>query len=177
MNENNRNSERFVAYDYKDVTAKRDMEGFYADSYTSFGWKLDGATAPAMKFSNVTLKFKRDRKIRNKAELSRLQRKFESDAREIECLEKSKTARASVTAYTIGLIGTGIMAGAVFSYLGGMIPLMIILAVPAFVGWGVAYLIYNKIRAKRAQAVTPLIEKQYDDIYAVCEEAQQLLGA
>ena len=69
------------------------------------------------------------------------------------------------------------MAGSVFAYLGGLIPLMIVLAVPAFAGWGLSYFFYNKMKAKQTQAVAPLIEKQYDEIYEICEEAHLLLRA
>ena len=41
MNEITNNNENFVGYDYKDITAKRDMEGVYADGYTHFGWQMD----------------------------------------------------------------------------------------------------------------------------------------
>ncbi len=74
--------------------------------------------------TRVTMKFKRDRKIRNKAELTRLQRQFESGAAEIAALEKSKTLGASAAAFLIGIVGTAFMAGSVFSYLAGMLPPM-----------------------------------------------------
>ena len=69
------------------------------------------------------MKFKRDRKVRNKAELTRLQRQFDSCVSEIESLERSKYLRASVFAYIIGVVGTAFMAGSVFAYLADMLVL------------------------------------------------------
>jgi hypothetical protein len=88
----------------KEVSASRDLEGVYVDGYQNFGWQLDGG-------GYGRLKFKRDRKIRNKAELSRLQREFEAKVGEIENLERSKTSGAQIIALTVGLIGTALVAG------------------------------------------------------------------
>lgn len=170
------NNENFIGYDYKNITAKRGMEGVYADGYANFGWKLD-ESSPAAGSSAVALKFKRDRKIRNKAELSRLQRKFESGVAEIENLEKTKTSAASIAAYSIGLLGAAFMAGSVFSYLDGRIPLMIILAIPGFACWALSLPCYGGMAAKRTQAAAPVIDRQYDEIYAICEQAHNLLIA
>jgi hypothetical protein len=63
------NGKNFVGYEYKEVSTSRGLEGVYADGYPNFGWELEGG-------NYGRLKFKRDRKIRNKAELSRLQREF-----------------------------------------------------------------------------------------------------
>jgi hypothetical protein len=176
MNETTRNSENFIGYEYKDVLTTGEMEGVYADGYPNFGWQLDGSARSALGLSAVTLKFKRDRKIRNKSELSRLQRQFEGLVREIENLEKSKTSGAFIASMTVGLIGTVLLGGATFSYLGGMIPLMLVLAAPGFAGWILPYFIFKKMSAKRENVVSELVEKQYDAIYEVCEKAHALLS-
>ena len=176
MNEITKNGENYIGYEYKEVTVDRDKEGVYADGYPNFGWKLEGNTDSIFGLSTVSLKFKRDRKIFNKAELTRLQRQFESNVDEIEKLEKSKTHTAFITALAIGLFGTAFMAGATFAFLAAMIPLCIVLAVPAFIGWAVPYFSFIKIKNKRIQTVTPLIEQQYDAIYEVCEKAHSLLA-
>lgn len=94
---------------------------------------------PLAGVSTVTMKFKRNRKIRNKSELTRLQRQFDAIANEIVSLENSKVVGASTVAYIIGVLGTAFMAGSVFAYLGARIPLCIILAIPAFIGWIIPY--------------------------------------
>ena len=176
MNENTINNDNYIGYEYKEISIDCDKEGIYADGYPNFGWQLEKSTSPVLGISTVNMKFKRDRKIRNKAELTRLQRQFESNVSEIAKLEQSKTTTASIAAYTIGLIGTAIMAGSVFAFLADMIVLCIVLAVPAFIGWALGYFSFIKIRNKRIETVTPLIEQQYDSIYEVCEKAHGLLA-
>ncbi|MDR0812982.1 MAG: hypothetical protein LBO63_03120 [Oscillospiraceae bacterium] len=177
MSEITKNSENFVGYEYKEVTTTRDMEGVYADGYPNFGWKLDNISPSAISLSTVSLRFKRDRKIRNKAELSRLQRQFDSGITQIESLERSKSTSAFAAALTVGLIGTAFMAGSVFAIVPTETPsvlLCAILAVPAFIGWALPYFIYKKMLAKKSATVAPLIEKQYDDIYEVSEKAHAI---
>jgi hypothetical protein len=57
-----------------------------------------------------------------------------------------------------------------------MIPLMIILALPGFVAWGLSYLLYGKVKARKTAGVEPLIDKKYDEIYEICEKGHALLG-
>ena len=170
------NESNFIGYEYKDITTNRDMESIYVDSYQSFGWKLNNRSSLPFGLSSVTMKFKRDRKIRNKAELTRLQRQFEACVNDIDSMEKSKASSASIVAYTVGLIGTACLGGATFAYLGGMIALCIILAVPGFIGWILPYFLYNSTYAKKTAKVTPFIEGKYDEIYEVCERANSLLA-
>jgi hypothetical protein len=172
------NGDNFVGYEYKNLTVARDMENVYLDSYPSFGWKLEG-NAPLYLpngLSSVMLKFKRDRKIKNKNDLVKLERQFESIVYEIEKLERSKTVAANIAAFTIGIIGTAFMAGSVFAYLQGITALMVVLAVPAFFGWLLPYFRYMNIKAKRTQTIVPIIDKQYDVMYEVCEKANALLS-
>ncbi|MCL2695397.1 MAG: hypothetical protein FWE69_03615 [Clostridiales bacterium] len=177
MNEITKNNGNFIGYEYKEVITTRDMEGMYTDGYPSFGWQLDGVSPSPIGFSAVGLKFKRDRKIKNKAELSRLQRQFEAGISEIFSLERSKTSSAFITAMTVGLIGTAFLAGATFAFIyGEMIPLMILLAIPGFIGWFLPFTLFKKIRAKKSAAVMPLIENQYDALYELCAEGHTLLA-
>lgn len=175
MNENTQNGRSFVGYEYKSVTVKRDMADLYTDCFPSFGWALEGKVPSLDWVTSVTLKFKRDWKIINKMELTRLQREFESHTNEIHKLEISKILGASTAAYVIGILGTAFMAGATFAFLADMIALCIILAVPAFIGWIIPYFCYRRIIAKKTERVTPLIEQQYDAIYETCEKATALL--
>jgi hypothetical protein len=165
----------FIGYEYRDITVSRELESLYADGYQSFGWKAESAATPFVGFGSVTMKFKRDRKIRNKAELTRLQRQFDACINEILSMEKSKESSAFVKAMTVGLIGTAFIAGATFSFLGGIIPLCIVLAVPGFVGWILPYFLFNSTLAKRAAKIAPLIEGKYDEIYEICERGSKLL--
>jgi hypothetical protein len=172
------NEEQFIAYEYKSVTAACGLESIYLDGFRNFGWEPDGSVPffSPKGTTAVMLKFKRDRNIKKKGDLARLERQFEGSIQEIAVLEKSKTSIASIAAFTIGIIGAAFMAGAVFAYMAGMLPLMVILAVPGFLGWIFPYFGYMKIKAKQVQKITPLIDKQYDAVYDLCEKAHALLA-
>ena len=177
MAESTANGRNFVGFEYKDVFTGREMESMYADGYQSFGWTLENAASHPIGLGSVNMKFKRDRKIRNKAELSRLQRQFDACLEEVVNLEKSKASTASIVAFTIGMIETAFLAGATFSFLGNMIVLCIVLAIPGFIGWALPYFMYNSTYAKRTAKVTPLIDSKYDEIYDICERASSLLAS
>ena len=165
----------FVGYEYQDVTAKRSMASLYSDGYENFGWSLESAEDIAGKINSVILRFKRDRKIRNKAELTRLQHGFDACISSITALEASKYTRASVIAFSVGILGTIFMAGSVFSITAGLILPCVLLAIPAFVGWGLPYFLYRGTVRKKAEEVTPLMEQKYDELYHLCEKASHLL--
>jgi hypothetical protein len=176
MSENTVTGNSFTGYEYKSITVDCDMESMYADGYQNFGWMLESTSKPLVGVNTIAMKFKRDRKIRNKAELTRLQRQFDACASEITRIEKSKNSHALTIALIVGLIGTAFLAGATFAYLGGLIVLCIILALPGFIGWILPHFLYNSTYSKQAAKVDPLIEKKQDEIYEVCERANTLLG-
>lgn len=165
----------FIGYEYKDVTVKEKMENMYVDGYLNFGWELEDTLEGTPGKEDIVLKLKRDRKIRNKAELTRLQRQFEACMKEIISLENSKVIGAATVAYIVGVIGTAAMAGSVFAYIGGTLTLSIILAIPGFIGWIIPYLLFCRIRSSKSVKVEPLINKKYDEVYEVCEKANGLL--
>lgn len=176
MSEATKNENNFIGYEYKELTVKRNMEFVYTDSYSSFGWELDGSSIPPQGATFVSLKFKRNRKLRNKAEITRFQRQFEAGVAEIESLEFSKVVKASTVAYAVGLVGTAFIAGSVFAVMAGNVPLCIILAIPGFIGWIAPYLLFRNISRRKSAEVNPLINRKYDEIYDTCEKASSLLG-
>lgn len=84
---------------------------------------------------------------------------------------------ANAAAFTVALIGTAFMAGATFAVVHEppVIWLCILLAVPGFIGWIFPYFIHNGIARKKEQAIQPLIEKKYEEIYEICEKGHSLL--
>ena len=166
----------FVGYEYREVAVSREMESLYADAYPNFGWKLEHTSAPFMRLSSVTMKFKRDRKIRNKAELTRLQRQFDACVNDITSMEDSKASSASIVAFSVGIVGTVLLGGATFAYLASMIPLCVVLAIPGFIGWILPYFLHKSTYAKKEAKVTPFIDGKFDEIYEICERASSLLG-
>lgn len=172
MSENN-----FIGYEYQDVTAKRGFVSVYQDGYENFGWTLEGTANSTTKVDSIIMKFKRDRKIRNKAELTRLQRQFNACITDIQSLEFSKGLKASAFAYAIGVVGTAFIAGSVFAVTSNLIVPCVILAIPGFIGWIAPYWIYKTISRKKTEEINPLIDQKYDEIYSVCEKASSLLNA
>lgn len=166
----------YIGYEYRDIITDVSMEHLYVDSYPYFGWKYETSSVSTTNRHKIILKFKRDRKLCNKAELTRLQRQFEASVHEILRLEQSKTTNATIAAFTIGIVGCAFMAGATFSYLGGFIWLMVLLAIPGFLGWLLPYIVYRSLYEKRTAAVVALIEQKYDEIYELCEKGNVLSG-
>lgn len=167
----------FIGYEYRAISVQEQMVSAYKDGYSSFGWEAESGNRAFPTAGKVELKFKRDRKIRNKAELTRLQRQFDACCDEIMNLERSKTTGATMAALVVGLIGCAFLAGSVFAVTAAPphVVLCAILAVPGFVGWALPYFLYQNLRAKKTAAVNPLIEKKYDEIYDVCERGSNLL--
>ena len=114
-NEITKGGKDYIGYEYKTVVAPSDKVSIYVDAYENFGWIPD-ETAPVRQFvSAVTLKLKRDRKITNKAELTRLQQHFEACMDEISSLEASKLKMATMFSLIVGIVGTAFLAGSVFA--------------------------------------------------------------
>lgn len=167
----------YVGYEYKELTVKSEHVSMYIDCYESFGWERDANFAIRQRGKHTTLHLKRDRKLVNKAELTRLQRNFEACGEEIAALEKAKTSRAWFITLIIALIGTAFMACSVFAvtHEPPLILLCILFAVPAFAGWIAPYFVFNAILARDTRRVQPLIEAKHEEIYEICEKGHSLL--
>jgi len=177
LNEITRGGKDYIGYEYKIVTVDSDKTSMYLDAYENFGWMPDDAV-PARQFVGVvTLKLKRDRKILNKAELTRLQQHFEACMDEIAALENSKTSKATIYSIVVGLVGTAFLAGSVFAVTAEppIIWLCVLLGIPGLVGWALPYYLFNLFARKRALEVTPLIEQKYDEVHEICEKGNALL--
>lgn len=175
-NEITKSGKDYIGYDYKTVITDSDKVSMYLDAYENFGWLPDEVIQSRQIGYTVTLKLKRDRKILNKVELTRLQQHFEACMDEIAILEKSKTKMSTVYSITLGLIGTAFLAGSVFAVTNEppLIFLCIILGVPGLIGWAIPYYLYRFLTKKRIAEVTPLIEQKYDEIHEICEKGRAL---
>ena len=165
------------SFDYFKITVEDELCSQYMDGYESFGWKPDENLPNEKSGGKITLHFKRSRSILNKTELTRLQRHYEACMREIAALEASKGSVPTIVSLTCGLIGCAFMAGSVFAVTAAtpIIWLTVLLGIPGFALWAGAYFGYRWAKTHRTETVTPLIEAKYDEAYAVCEKAQQLL--
>lgn len=162
--------EHHITYEYKEITADGEKAAMYQDCYRSFGWEKIGE-------NDQKLMFRRSRKIMNRAELTRLQRNFEACMKEIDELQKSKTAKATAVCIGVGIAGTAFMAGSVFAVTASppVIWLCVLLAIPAFALWILAPLLYPRMVKKRTESINELIENKYNEIYEVCEKGDKLL--
>lgn len=167
----------FVGYEYQELPAGGARTPLYLDGYESFGWVLDQRTPEQALRGKGKLVLKRNRKIVNKTELTRLQRHFEACVRELDQLEQSKTSAATICAVTVGLIGTAFLAGATFAVVHEppIIPLTILLSIPGFLGWILPWFLYRGIVRRRTKTADELMERKYDEIQEICEKGQQLL--
>ena len=170
---------RFMAYDYKEIEAEGERLSLLLDAYESLGWELDeraGGKREEAKGKKVRLR--RERKIINKMELTRLQRNMEACVASIDELERSVTSGATLYAVLLGLVGDGFSGdghlcggrpGASYPVVrdSGHSGICRMDLLPLFV--------YKWIRRKRRERTMPLIEEKYDEIYAICEKGQKLL--
>ena len=121
MEASDKQKKGFVGYEYKEISVDKSNVSFMIDCYENFGWELDENiqmnTQPAygVPSKKMTVRMKRNRKLVNKMELTRLQRNFEACVSEIQALEKAKTSTASIYAITTGILGTAFMAGSTFA--------------------------------------------------------------
>lgn len=184
----NNETKEFIAYEYLSMNVKSDKELLYIDSYENFGWILTNNTAlidnEDYYINNintngnklVNIKFKRDRKIKNKQQLISLQRKLETALKEIEKLESKPYTKGISYSMTIGVIGTIFLAILVF-LLRSTNPLYI-LAIPCgiigIIGWILPFFIYIKVKEKTINENVTLIDEQYNIIYDTCEQARKL---
>lgn len=177
MSEIREDGASFVGYEYKEVSAKGRNASLYLDGYQSFGWVLDERTPEEALRGKGTLVLKRDRKIVNKMELTRLQRHFEACVNDLAALEQSKTSRATVFSILVGLMGTVFLAGATFAAVHEppLVLLSAALAVPGFLGWIAPIFLYRAMVHRRTKIVNDLMEQKYDEIYEVCRKGHALL--
>ena len=172
---------KYMGYEYKEIAADSRMVSLLLDGYESFGWEVNDSMPDSSMGgklgSRTVIRLKRDRRILNKAELTRLQRNFEACVLEIQTLEHRKTSTAAAYAIILGVIGAAFMAGSTFAvtaqpphYI-----LCILLAIPGFLGWIFPYFLYKKIVGKQTEKIIPLIEAKYDEIYEICEKGNKLL--
>lgn len=179
----------YIGYEYREITASKEYISICMDSYPCFGWEPDpnrgmaeegiSSAARVKKIDHADKKrlyFRRNRNISNKAELTRLQRNFDSCIHEIEELNRSKTTTALMAALFVGILGTAFMTGSVFAVVAEppIIWLTILLAVPGFAGWILPYFLYRMLVRKKEAEINPLIEQKYDEIYMICEKGNHL---
>lgn len=170
----------FVTYEYMSKMVKTSEQAQVCDLYEAFGWEIASVQNTGLA-DTTAISFKRDRKIKHKAELSKLERQASETYEEIRQLEKSKTTGASVFGYTFGTASALIFGGGMSlcllktsdipSLVGG-----IFLGVVGAVLCGINYLAYKKIAAKKTKQVLPVIDERQEKLANLLEKGNDLLS-
>ena len=177
MSEFTKSPHDFVGYEYRELTAPADKFSLYLDAYANFGWEPDKNAPQRRQSGMITVTLRRDRHIVNKAELTRLQSNFDACAKEIEALERAKTAGPMALALAVGLVGTAFMAASVFAVTAQPphVTACVLLAIPAFAGWAAPVFLYRSRVHRKNARIAPLIEEKLEEIYRLCERGHELL--
>ena len=195
------NNTDFVAYEYKNIAVKRDSITIYTDCLQNFGWELvdehreyehrpasvqtptihivapvHTAAVQADEHDMMILKFKRDRRIGNKLEINRLERKCLEALASIGGMERKDNAVTMGVSLGAGIIGTGILAAAVYCFVTANVVGGVLLAALGAAGWGVGFFANRKMSQKRAAQTGPMLQAQIDIAYSACEQAYALLA-
>ncbi|WP_314067992.1 hypothetical protein [uncultured Vagococcus sp.] len=177
MNQVIKEGNEFIGYEYKDIITEPERASLYLDGYRHFGWVPDDNFQVSAAKGKITLKLKRNRKLLNKAELTRLQRHFDSCVNELDKIQKSATFPPMMWAILIGLIGTALIAGSTFAVTADspMILLCVILAIPGFICWAIPPMVYQKLLQKKQGQIEAAMEQKYDEIDDICQKGDKLL--
>lgn len=168
----------YSSFEYARTNVKSDLAQVAVDCYESLGYELTGqrTSAPG---DQVTLSFRRSRKVRSKAQLSKIQRTMDDTLASIASMEAEKTKKATVQAVSLGVVfalvlGLGMCCTMVWTQL--MVP-GIVIGLIGIAGCIFAWMRYRKVCAAETARLNPAIEEAYDRLATQCEEAQAVLRA
>ena len=198
------NKENFVAYEYKNVTVKRNSAGLYIDCMENLGWALaenDGydvqtilanlnpvnlgknIASAAQSYGEtgdpsetMTLKFKRDRRIENKQQLETLEREYEQAMSAINKVERKNVAQTMGISLGTGIIGTIFIGLSVYNFVFSNTVLGVLFAVIGAIGWAIGFFSNMKIGKKKSTQTEPYVQEQLNIVYSTCEKANALLA-
>ena len=168
----------FIGYEYKTVSVKAKDRTKATDMYEAFGWEITNA-APAP-FGGTALSMKRDRHIRHRQELNKLQRRAEDAFASVNGLERAKTLGARIFACIFGCFAALVLGG------GMSLTMCIQDSIPAMAGGialgiiGIAlcivnYFLYQKIAARKSAALLSVIDEAEEEFANILEQGNELL--
>lgn len=172
--------EKAIVYDYKTVSVRREMEPMLIDTYENLGWELVNTTLQAGSLTHVNVSFKRDRKIKGKVALSKIQNKVDMTLSNLNKIELGKQRAGVPEGLTVGVIGTLIFGGGMsmvmclqgMGYMIGGIALGVVGVGVALLGW----LTHNKCRSKKLAKLEPILEEELNKLSDLCEEGHKILN-
>lgn len=170
----------FIAYEYTSKTVKAEEQARIADLYEAFGWEIVSVSPTAL--NGVTLSLRRDRKLKHRQELLRLERQAENTLKTIEGLNRSKTLASGIFAYVFGIIAALVLGGGMCLVMlhQGQIAAMaggIVLGLAGIVLCAVNYPIYKKLTEKRSARVLPAVDENEEKLAGLLEQGNDLLHA
>ena len=174
----NENKNKAITFDYKTVRIRRDMEAILTDAYENLGYEVTNTQMAEGSLNYANVSFKRNRKIKNKSELLKLQEKIDYTLNNIENNHKQKKKAGLIESVVTGIIGTLTLGGgmSMIMCLNGLGYLIGGIAV-GIVGIGIcsiAVLVYNKIHNKKLSRLEPIYQSELDNLSDLCEKATAL---
>jgi hypothetical protein len=166
-------------YDYLSAEVPSELEHLYNDCYENLGWQPiePGSIYTGNAETNnqaAKLAFRRDRNIPNRIELGAMQKKCESQLKTINSLIHQGEILALILSLSFGVVGGGLVTGAVFAFISTKIVLGVLLAVLGAVTCGVAYPLNQRIRRTAARHTTSALEIAKDDLFKLFQESYNL---
>lgn len=169
-------SSEYRSYEYARTTVKADLAQVAVDCYESLGFELTGqrTSTPG---GQVTLSFRRSRKVQSKAQLSKIQRTMDDTLAHITDLEAQKTKKATSQAIGMGtlsalVLGVGMCCSMIWT---NLMIIGIVVGILGIVGCVLTWMRFRKTCAAETARINPQIEDAYDRLATLCEEAQAIL--
>lgn len=168
-----------ITYDYLTIDTQGKNAYEVIDGYHALGWEVIKRESS---FLSSTVDLRRNRKVKNKEQLNRLQVKLDDCLNSVKVMEKTKTQTATVAALILGIIGTLIFGGGMSMFMTWQNPEVWVyivggaLAAVGVVPCALAYFVFSKIRAKKTLAVNAQIEQKRDEMAQLCADAQKYLS-
>lgn len=170
------NSERPThnSFEYTRTVVNSDLVTVASDCYENLGWEITGVAKNGTNHSS-TLSFRRNRKVKGKAQLVKLQRKMDDLLATLADLESEKTRKATIQAMVLGILAALVLGVGMCCTMVWADTLMvpgIIIGVIGLIACAANYVLFRKTVAKETERINPRVEAAYDSLATLCEEAQ-----
>ena len=168
----------FVSYEYKIVSVRAEKRARVSDLYEAFGWEITSAGQSVA--GSVTLSMRRDRKLKHKPELVKIERQAEETYNGLQKLETAKTLGAQIFAYIFGVIAVLILGGgmSMTMVVENNVPVFaagIILGVLGIALCTANYFIYVKLATDKTKKLLPAIDESEESLANLLEKGNGLL--
>ncbi|MGM9942031.1 MAG: hypothetical protein ACI32N_08615 [Bulleidia sp.] len=163
-----------TVYEYMQVQATQQDIDAYLTCYACFGWEKSEVTKLYENPLTVTIMFRRDRRLINRMELTRLQKNFEACALEIETLEQSIVSNATMYALTVAMAGVACGAVALYSLIHHIL-IGMIMFVPFLFCVIQPYFIYRRTIREKRKELQPVIDGKKEEIRTICDRGSALI--